>query len=152
MFFVIGLLMACHNRIFRLFVLQTVYISEYTFCDWRVKTFNNKNHERWTFLFFDINKPFSHRWRVFPMIGGSFFLNMIINFIENYFAKLPKLDFDRFIKLQEILLRKLSLWSLIVIYASVSCIFSILSETSCFSVIFLALLFKLYGFVRFDFL
>ena len=63
----------------------------------------------------------------------------------------PILDFEGFIKRHEIF-GKSSLWSFIVIYASVSCSFSILSDMGSYFVILLAWLFTLFSFSRSDFL
>ena len=120
--------------------------------DWRVKTFNIKNHERWSFLFLDIDKQFNHRWRVFPLIGGSFFLNMTINFIENYLASFTNARFWWIYQAARNFVGE----TFFVIFHSYICLgflhFSILSEIGSFSVIFSALLFILYSFVSFDFL
>ena len=62
------------------------------------------------------------------------------------------LDFEGFIKRHEILFEKFSLWSFIVIYASASFRFSILSDLSSFSVIILAWLFTLFTFRGSEFL
>lgn len=51
---------------------------------------------------------------------------------------LPRLDLDGFIKQHGILFRNSSLWSLIVLYASVSCTTSARSAIDNFSVMFLA--------------
>ena len=67
----------------------------------------------------------------------------------------PILDFEAFIKRQKILFRTSPLWSFIVIYTSVSCTISILSDIGSFSTIFLVwlfTLFTLFTFRRLEFL
>ena len=54
--------------------------------DWRVKSSNIKNNERWTFFVFDIHEPFSYWQCVFPLIYWCFWLNYVVDFIENHFA------------------------------------------------------------------
>ena len=75
-----------------------------------------------------------------------------INFIKNYITNFTSTRFLCICRLQGILLKKLSLWSSVVIYASGSCTFAVLSEIGSYSVISLVFLFTLSSFVRFTFL
>ena len=117
------------------------------------KNFQYQKPWKTNFLFFDMNKPFNH-WRHFLLlIGGSFFLNMIINFIENYFANFTSAIFWWIYQAAKNFVGKTFF---VIFYSYIRfCFlhfFSILSEIGNFSVIFLSFLFILYNVERFDFL
>ena len=86
-------------------------------------------------LSFDSNKPFSRRWRGFPLTGGSFFLNMIINFIENYLANFTNVRFWWIYQAPRNFIRKTFF---VIFYSCIRLcfsIFSILSEIGNMSTI-----------------
>ena len=88
-----------------------------------------------------------------PSIGLFFDqLYLLVDFIKITLLIFPILDFEGFIKGHEILFGKSSLWSFVVIYGSVSCSFSILSDMDSLSGILLAWLFTLFTFCWSDFL
>ena len=127
-------------------------ILEQTLWDWKVKTFNIKNHERWMLLFLNIDKPFSHRWRAFSLIIGSFCLSVTNNFMDNDLANFTDARFWRIFQVPRKFVWK-TFFLIISNYIGPYFLrFNILLEAGSFSVIFLAFSFILYRFLKFDFL